>query len=309
MKQRKVKVITLSALAYSGSTLLGLALGRHSNITTLGEVINLEGDFSPEARCTCGERISNCTFWKKISRQQEYDIKKHSNRFFFHEKYKRHGIDKRGGFHKIPLTLGVPKTYIWSKDKINDYKEKNEHFFSTVASLSSNDIYLLDLSKPPERIDILSESDKIEVFCIGLERNLRSIYASTLKRPKKTRSKYGFKTIREAIWLFLREIHRRRTFSRIPADRRIIIDWNNFTADPNKELERVLDWLNLDKDEVSLWTRTIDTSKQHIYVGNRWLFKNHSNMIEIQNRDQTDYLTRLQRLTISIIKILLKPIS
>lgn len=53
----------------SGSTLLDMLLSRHSSIASLGEVhrlyMNLRIDTDAH-RCTCGERVSNCEFWKAV---------------------------------------------------------------------------------------------------------------------------------------------------------------------------------------------------------------------------------------------------
>ena len=58
----------LSENAFSGSTIFSLFLGKHSNITNLGEVINLENDYNENVICTCGDKVFNCTYWHKLKK-------------------------------------------------------------------------------------------------------------------------------------------------------------------------------------------------------------------------------------------------
>ena len=50
----------------SGSTLLDLLLGNHSQIFSVGEVNRLNTFFANGETCTCGEPVPDCTFWTQI---------------------------------------------------------------------------------------------------------------------------------------------------------------------------------------------------------------------------------------------------
>src|SRR5688572_22169017 len=69
----------ISAASHSGSTLLAMLLGSHSEVCTVGEIkANKLGD--PERyRCSCGELIRKCSFWTTVSARMaekgfEYEV-------------------------------------------------------------------------------------------------------------------------------------------------------------------------------------------------------------------------------------------
>ena len=66
----KPKVIFISSLPYSGSTLLDLLLGGHPRIVGLGEIFQLvqpNANFV-ERQCSCGLRMNQCPFWEPVSK-------------------------------------------------------------------------------------------------------------------------------------------------------------------------------------------------------------------------------------------------
>jgi hypothetical protein len=69
----------ISAASHSGSTLLAMLLGSHPEVCTVGEIkANKLGD--PERyRCSCGELIRKCSFWRNVSARMaergfEYEV-------------------------------------------------------------------------------------------------------------------------------------------------------------------------------------------------------------------------------------------
>lgn len=62
----KLKVIYIAGLYHSGTTVLDLTLGKHSNIVGLGEIYKLCFD-GHETRCSCGEIPSSCEFWSEVT--------------------------------------------------------------------------------------------------------------------------------------------------------------------------------------------------------------------------------------------------
>ncbi len=153
----------------------------------------------------------------------------------------------------------------------------------------------MDLSKSPERLEIFIDNKNIDIWCLYLSRNLESVYASTLKRPKKTRSMYGPAALRESLWLALRQKHMNRIFKQIPFNRRLVVDWDKFVQHPVDSLQLITEWLDLAPyNDDNCDVRKIDHTKQHIYVGNRWLFKNNLKSTEISVKDLKGNLTPFQ---------------
>ena len=68
------KCIYICSAGHSGSTLLDLLLGSHSNVTSLGEINQLSKNLSLNTLCTCGEEIRSCDFWKDIANQLKKNL-------------------------------------------------------------------------------------------------------------------------------------------------------------------------------------------------------------------------------------------
>lgn len=290
------KIILLSANAYSGSTLFSLFIGSHPNIINLGEVINLENDYAPNVHCTCGNFLVDCNYWQKIKAALESPKSSLVN-FELSSRGKRSLIDRKGiSFRKLLVVLGIKPNYVYGKKRINEYIQKNVNFFKEIDNLNEKGKYIIDASKPSERIDILIKSSDLDIYCIHLKRNLAAILESNLKRNKKTRNKFRFKFYRELLLLFLRETHRRRVFKKIPSEKKIMVDFDNFKKNPDYEFKKILKLLSLDETMEYTVNRNIDITKQHIYVGNRWIFeknlKNITLLNSVNNFTQKSFIRR-----------------
>ena len=62
----RIKYIYICSAGHSGSTLLDLLLGSHSQIESLGEIIHLSKNVSLNTRCTCGKPVRACPVWKQV---------------------------------------------------------------------------------------------------------------------------------------------------------------------------------------------------------------------------------------------------
>ena len=78
------EVIYISSDERSGSTMLDLMIGNHSNITSLGEVHHLHA-YATRNRdiynpghplvCMCGKQLIKCVFWTKVEKELGIPIK------------------------------------------------------------------------------------------------------------------------------------------------------------------------------------------------------------------------------------------
>lgn len=60
--------VFICAAGHSGSTLLDLLLGSHSNVVSLGEVTQLPKNLALNTTCTCGLPVQDCDFWARVLR-------------------------------------------------------------------------------------------------------------------------------------------------------------------------------------------------------------------------------------------------
>jgi hypothetical protein len=66
MTTPRTRLVYLLAASHSGSTLVGLLLGSHPEISTVGELkFTSLGDID-RYRCSCGEFLLQCPFWRKV---------------------------------------------------------------------------------------------------------------------------------------------------------------------------------------------------------------------------------------------------
>jgi len=68
------RLVSIIGMSRSGSTLLGLLLGRHRGVIYVGETMNFGAAWShPRARCRCGSVLRDCEFWQCVVRRAGLD--------------------------------------------------------------------------------------------------------------------------------------------------------------------------------------------------------------------------------------------
>ena len=88
-------------------------------------------------------------------------------------------------FKKLLILLGFSPQVVYGEEAINNYIEKNINFFKEIDKYHNMSKYIIDSSKPPERLDILLKSSEIDIYCIYLKRNLKSHLIQILKEKRK----------------------------------------------------------------------------------------------------------------------------
>jgi hypothetical protein len=69
---RQVSIVGMSR---SGSTLLGILLGRRDGVLYVGELVSFGAAWShPGARCRCQEVVRDCPFWQEVVRRSGIDV-------------------------------------------------------------------------------------------------------------------------------------------------------------------------------------------------------------------------------------------
>jgi hypothetical protein len=298
----RTKVLFVLGPAYSGSTLFGLALGRHDRILNLGEAINLHHDYREQARCTCGSPLRDCHFWQAM----QWELAQRASRGecpdagLLRDEGGRSAIDRRGGLVKLLYPL-VSMSALYRRPVIDRYRSVSRALFGAAATVGDAE-YVVDLSKSPERLEILSADPALELWCVFLERSAEAVYASTLARPKRTRARFGFKALRESFWLAYRRRHMQRVYRRIAPGRRMRVNVEAFEREPGRVMAAVFDWLGLQAPGAPAGNgqRNVRLRDQHVFVGNRWLFETQEQEVTIAPGTSPRPLTRLQRLAFRV---------
>jgi hypothetical protein len=291
----KKKLLYVLGLGYSGSTLLGLALGTHAAVRNLGEVVNLEPAYHKNAKCTCGLKVSECSFWQGFKTHLEktqIDLKE-NERWHFSDQGKREALDDRGGgLKKLKMVLGFSLPKLFGLNYLKRHGKKNEDFYNQAFEHFGVQV-VVDVSKSPERLSVLQAHGNLDIYCLYLIRDPHEVYASNLKRPKTTRAKYGFKKIRESLWFSLRTRSYQRVYEKLALNKRKTMRWEDFTQQPIEKLNELCEWLSL-----PLFTEKemiITRAEQHNYSGNRWLHHTQEEKIKIQSKVSNKKLSRSEK--------------
>lgn len=288
VKEEKPKIIFVMGLAFTGSTLFSLYLGKHKGIINLGEVDNLENDFNEKVRCTCGNILRTCQFWNNIKVKLDGSID--TPNFELSNESERSAFDKKGlSIKKLLVAIGVDPVWVYGKKFMESYIQKNVAFFSLLSANFKSTDYFVDCSKNYSRIELLLKHKEIDGYVIKLTRDPLRLFHSNLKRKKKTRNMIPFKVLREAFFLCLRDRQSQNLFEQIPNEKKIIVDFDKFRYNPIKEYNKVLKLIYPNDDLPIEFDRKLYLRNQHVYVGNRWLFREDLDKIFLKRDKTEDY--------------------
>ena len=198
---------------------------------------------------------------------------------------------------------------IFSRNYLEVYGEKNKLFFQNVSKAFPEYKYIVDCSKQPERLEAIKQNRGIDVRVIYLKRESHAIFASSLKRLRVRNrgalSRYANSFSGSLIYaLWLRSVMRRcdKVFSTVVSEDRLIVSFEQFVKNPCSVVQEVKKWLGLNEDgDEILKDLIVRPSEQHIYVGNRWLFKNPQEPVHIRYGDDIDKLRPIQKLAMRLV--------
>ena len=268
-----MKVLYITSLSHSGSTLLDGLLNAHPEIISIGEVKQL-GRFSrfeklrgppvqtrrkvqsfrPGHRCTCGaETLWTCPLWSKVSKLTEASC--------------GHRIDQ----------LNV-ENY---KD-VEGFNRDNAALFKAVAKVSRKD-YIVDSSKHRDRLSLLLANPDLDVFPIFLLRNPKGQICSSLRKNLGDLSKLIYRYV-----LTNREIH--DLVKTVP---HAVVHYERLVRHPERTLSALMHQIGLEFDPRQLdWANQV----RHNVGGNRMRWSEESKL----RLDETwrEKLTFAQRLAI-----------
>jgi len=181
--------VSVATCAYSGATLVAFLLGSHPEIATVGEMDGLIPTENPEQYlCSCGERIRDCDFWRKVAtgmshRGFDFDTGHFGLRFETPGprliRYLRMGssgvvfIDSLRDALFLKLTREGARTAALAA--------RNLAFVETVLEVTGKRIFV-DTSKGPFRLSALARFSGLDVRAVHLIRDVRGVVASRIRR-------------------------------------------------------------------------------------------------------------------------------
>jgi hypothetical protein len=265
-----VKVVKITGLGRSGSTILDVVLGNHPDIESVGEVGSLmrTGWISRESLrgidprrlrrplCTCGKRLDicyvdapgeACLFWTSVRR--EWVVRADGESIESYPKLQDAFELKR----RWPRLLCEKRR---PTDLFRSYARLTLAFFESIRAVSGKSI-IVDSATVPLRTFVLGMVPGIDLYAIHLVRDSRGVITSrrtTLSGgppPGNWRSYTGnpmWKTI--VLWIASNLVSE-WVCGQLGPERTIRVRYEDFVADPRATLGRIASLIGIDLADVA----------------------------------------------------------
>ena len=271
-----VRVLEITGLERSGSTILDLVLGNHPHIESVGEVGNLtlNGWISRESLrgigprslrvpiCTCGKRLDvlyvdtpeeACPFWSSVRRECVERTDPESI-----ENYPR----LRGYFERTKPRLLVQQylRLLYERRRrsasFRSYARLTRAFFESIRAVSGKPV-IVDSTKSPVRAFALGMTPGIDLYVVHLVRDGRGVIASLRKTFEKDieagimwdhKGRPMWKAI--ARWIVM-NLAAEWVCTQLAPKRTMRLRHEDFVADPKGALERIGSLIELDMTDVA----------------------------------------------------------
>lgn len=263
---------------YSGSTLLAMLLGSQPEAVTVGEMRAPHVGTEEDYRCSCGEPIKQCQFWRDVTEQMakrgvaHFDITQ--ARLSIHETENRyvHRLLEplpRGMFLETVRRAGLALSLAWPLH-LSNVQRRNVALAEALREITGAKV-VVDSSKIALHLKYLLRSPDLKMKVVRLVRDGRAVTMSTLG--------HGFKrdTRRETIagaalsWRKNNEAAE-RILAEMPESQWKFLQYEELCRRPEETLRELCGFLGMDTGRVVLDFRA---RTQHV-LGNEMRLKSGS---------------------------------
>lgn len=256
-----MKALYIMSSPRGGSTLLSLALGRHSSIANLGEVSFIPKLLSLDELCTCGEMLSQCDSWalvfERLAASSGVDMRTAPYDLHLDDVMKYKGgtgkIDHshqtrwrmmrsklRGAVDTAALRLSPGAGSLVTLPSIAIGAENTLSLYRAATEVWQKDV-VIDASKLPRKAVHLYNKSPDDVRIVHLTRDSRGVCASRKSHmPLESAAKrwnYYHSTTLNLLEKWVRPEHRVR------------LKYEDFVADPEKHLRELCQWVEIPYSE------------------------------------------------------------
>lgn len=187
-----IDIVYILAASHSGSTLLSLLLGSHPHVSTVGELklsSRAIGDLACY-RCSCGEFILQCSFWRKVregmaKRGYKFDMADAGTDYHtVDSRYARRLLEPlhRGWLLENLRDSALKVSPTWRR-QLPEIQKRNAALISTIIKITGSKI-VADSSKTAVRLKYLLRNPELNIKVIHLVRDGRGV-ALTYMDPAK----------------------------------------------------------------------------------------------------------------------------
>ncbi len=230
-----MKILYLMGAGHVGSTVIDVVIGAHPRVESLGEAWKLPGawaDPASERVCACGTPIRACTFWCEARRVWaqlvgDDDVARYVALM-------RRFEGSRSGWPRLLRSQLRPTA------ELTEYQRRNRALYEAVSRVGGKAM-IVESSLSPRRAYVLSTTPGIELYLVHLVRDGRGVIWSH-QNPEKRALRKSFRpapawqTTRYWISANLQSAY---VYSRLPAERRMRLRYEDFGTDPDAALGRL----------------------------------------------------------------------
>jgi hypothetical protein len=268
------KYIYICGAGHSGSTLLDLVLGSHSQITSLGEITHFQRIVRENQLCTCGVPIDECEFWPSVLKE----LAAHGHPVANIEEFSllpqvppsvlgKRGMQLLAFLGNLPL-LKVLDWIVSDGDSPLARMVANDYALFDAVRRVSGCQAVVDSSKYYLRMKLLYMYRPDHFRAIHLVRDGRAVMASNLRKGfDGEMAVRGWLKANQATTLMTRTMQ---------AGSHIRAKYEEFCKAPAEQLARICDWLGLEYQAQALEFRSVT---HHNLGGNRMRFSTEGRII------------------------------
>ncbi len=227
-----LRIVYIGGIEHSGSTLLGLMLDNHPQITCVGELSHLARvGWLGADYCSCGLQIACCPFWTKVRKEWEQTTDDKITTLVKLED----AIDRN---RHLPVMLFQKKHH---PPLFKKYSRSSLALFQAIQQISGDTI-LVDTSKRVSRAFALSKIEDIDFRLIHLIRDARGVAYSSGKPNRAIRRSLWMSAVR---WNLVNKSYR-YVQKTLGDDRVMLVRYEELISKPNEMLRRIGNFIGTD---------------------------------------------------------------
>ncbi len=271
--KRDFIVIYILGTAHSGSTLLDVILGSHSDVISTGELWAFPYWIQNNRNCSCGRPILECPHWggvlERLNREGEWNSGVVS---------KLKELRELGVLWKMRSAFGVGVSL--NLEQLKEYALKESALFEAIAE-QSGVRYIVDSSKRLDRLQKLFFSGCFRIKIIHLVRDGRYAVDATRRAAKRRASRTGKKQPRRfssALWIYsgwaITMLAQLGFLKRVDPSNYLRISYEELAMYPHRTVKRLCDFLKIDFQPEVLnpsSPRYLFKQEHHVIGGSRLL--------------------------------------
>lgn len=257
-----VDLVYVLSPGHSGSTLLGLVLGAHPQIATVGELKWAPDSYREDDACACGQGMRSCEFWRRVEeavQQRGMDLNDTTFRAHYTSRRRTHEklIARQVG---SPLAEAARSAMIavWpTATRDRDHMLRcNVTLIQAILDVTGVGTFL-DTSKDASRLRYLRESKELRIKALHLIRDGRAVAYSLIKKGHSPDE-----AAHDWVHEHKQALRLRRTF---PASDWMSLCYESFCENPDAALAQICRFVGVDPERRTLdyrgWTNHV--------IGNR----------------------------------------